>query len=69
MKITNENKRAARKVFRGSERLFQACWRQYLSYLRGAIDNPDSQTDIDSWLDSIASEKVNNYKSVFYIYG
>lgn len=50
-------------------RLFSACWRQYCAYLRSAIDNPHSDSDVLDWLDSIASEKVNNPKSKFYIYG
>jgi len=62
-------RKASRENFEGSNSLFSACWRQYLGYLHGATDNPESQDDIDSWLDSIASEKVNNPRSTFYIYG
>ena len=55
--------------FDGSARLFRACWNQYRSWLRGAIDNPESDADVLDWLDQIASEKVNNPNSAFYIYG
>jgi len=63
------SKDAARKEFDGSNSLFNACWRVYLGYLKGAIDNPSDQSDVDSWLRAIAAEKVNNPKSSFYIYG
>jgi hypothetical protein len=69
MQITADVKCRARINFSGSERLFSACWNQYLAWLRGAIDDPETQADVDQWLDQIASEKVNNPKSVFYIYG
>lgn len=59
----------ARKNFNGSAALFEACWRQYITYLNGAIDDPRNQGDVDSWLDTIASEKVNNSRSRFYIHG
>lgn len=62
-------KTAARKNFDGSSNLFEACWQLYRKYLRGAIDNPSNQADVDSWLEQIASEKVNNPRSSFYIYG
>jgi len=63
------DKQAARKNFDGNETLFESCWRQYRQYLRGSINNPTCQDDVDQWLDSIASEKVNNPKSPFYIHG
>ena len=53
----------------GSWRLFCACWNQYKSYLHASIDNPKSDIDVIEWLETIADEKVNNPKSVFYIYG
>lgn len=69
MEITKQVKADARKSFDGSQALFNACWNQYLAWLRGAIDSPDDQGDVDNWLDQIASEKVNNPRSKFYIYG
>lgn len=63
------DRKASRENFDGSDRLFAACWRQYLTYLAESIDNPTCQSDIDGWLESIASEKVNNPRSVFYLYG
>lgn len=63
------DKAISRKNFEGSNQLFESCWRKYLSYLNGSIDNPDCQENIDSWLETIASEKVNDSKSKFYIYG
>ena len=59
----------ARKSFDGSERLFRACWRQYLGCLDGSIDNPCSLSDIEDGLEAIALDKVNDPDSVFYIYG
>jgi hypothetical protein len=52
-----------------SWRLFLACWRQYRTWLRGAIDDPQSDDDVLGWLDSIAAERVNNPRSSFYITG
>ena len=63
------NKAKAKEIFDGTNDLFNACWKQYREYLKGSIDNPTCQEDIDAWLDTIASEKVNNPKSKFYIYG
>lgn len=60
---------ASAKNFDGGAALFSACWRVYLGYLRGAIDYPSDQGDVDRWLDQIASVLVNNPKSRFYIYG
>ena len=63
-------KQTARRAFRGSDRLFNACWNQLLGFCRqGAINWPTDQAELDNWLDSIASEKVNNPKSRFYICG
>lgn len=58
-----------RKRFISSERLFNACWNQYRQWLNGAIDDPQSDEDVLQWLDNIASEKVNNSQSSFFIYG
>lgn len=62
-------KKLARINFDGSQELFNACWRQYMTWLNGAIDDPKALSDVINWLDQIASEKVNNPKSRFYIYG
>jgi hypothetical protein len=53
----------------GSDSLKRACWNQFVSWLRGAIDNPETDAEVIEWLNAIASEKVNNPKSKFYIYG
>jgi hypothetical protein len=53
----------------GGDSLKRACWRQYVAWLRGAIDDPDDDENVIGWLESIAYEKVNNPKSKFYIYG
>lgn len=58
-----------RSKFEGSDRLFSACWSQYLRYLLSAIDHPLTDEDVTGWLDSIAAEKVNNPRSSFYITG
>ena len=63
------SKSEAREQFDGSVRLFEACWRQYREYLGGSIDHPESLDDVVEWLDQIASEKVNDSGSRFYIYG
>jgi len=59
----------SRKRFDGSKDLFESCWRQYRTFLIGAIDNPKDISDVLSWLDKIASEKVNDSKNRFYIGG
>lgn len=63
------SRRIAESHFDGTRRLFLSCWRTYLAYLNGDIDEPSDQNEVDSWLESIASEKVNDPKSSFYIYG
>jgi len=55
--------------FDGSLELFNASWREYRNYLNGSIDNPDCQLDVNEWIEQIASVKVNDPKSKFYIYG
>lgn len=62
-------KRAAKRRFNGSGRLFEACWRQYKGYTNSAISEPNNIREVMGWLDSIASEKVNNPNSRFYILG
>jgi len=62
-------KRVFRDRFKGSDALFEACWRQYRQYLNGAIDDPTCDDDVMGWLESIASERVNSSSSRFYLYG
>jgi hypothetical protein len=58
-----------RAKFRGSNRLFKACWSTYRAFLRSSIDSPSDDEEVHTWLDTIAADKVNNPKSTFYIYG
>jgi hypothetical protein len=59
------------KHFKGNSsiELFKSAWAEYIGYLRGAIDDPDDESDIVNWIEQIISAKVNNPKSKFYIYG
>lgn len=59
----------ANKKFDGSQALFDACWRKYRGFVNGATDDPQSILDVMNWLDSIASELVNDSSSRFYIRG
>ena len=68
-KIWRGIRRVAGKRFDGSQNLFNACWRQYRGFVNGGTDDPENIDDVMNWLDQIASEKVNNPSSVFYIYG
>lgn len=52
-----------------SDNLFNNAWKEYIRYLNGSIDNPNDEEDIYNWIDNIISEKVNNPKSKYYIYG
>ena len=63
------NRTVSRLNFGGTDRFFAACWSQYLRYLETAIDFPKTQEEVSAWLDSIASEKVNDPKSKFFIHG
>jgi len=58
-----------KKDFDGSTDLFNACWVEYLRRLGNSIDNPTSIMDIEENIEALASEKVNNPKSKFYIHG
>jgi len=69
MKYQLKKKSEYRKLSDDSERLFTSCWRKYTYYLKGSIDDPKSDSDVLNWLNSIASEKVNNSRSRFYITG
>ena len=59
------------KHFKGNSSLalFKSAWAEYIGYLRGAIDDPEDESDIVNWLEQIISVKVNNPKSKYYIYG
>lgn len=61
--------RKARQRFDGSRDLFDECWKEYLGFVAGGTDDPENIDDVMGWLDSIASEKVNDSESDFYIYG
>jgi uncharacterized protein (DUF427 family) len=52
-------------AFEGSERLFNACWNAY----RKAVREGNAIEDVSAFLDAMASDKVNDSKSVFYLYG
>ena len=66
---TLKTKAGYRDKFDGSERLFNACWREYRRLLASDIDNPQSDADVMDWLEELASERVNSGRSPFYIYG
>lgn len=58
-----------RKFPHESSRLFQACYRQLLQWIRqGAIYMPDLD-EACNWMDLLISERVNNPRSQFYMYG
>ncbi len=62
-------KSSTQNGFDGSQSLYDACWREFeRNMAMGAYDSMDQQR-ANQELDSIASEKVNNPKSKFYIYG
>ena len=58
-----------RRQFDGGNKLFAECWRRYKHFMLSSIDYPGSDEDVMSWLDSIASELVNDSSSKFYIHG
>jgi hypothetical protein len=63
-------KASLRAGFDGSDRLFRACYREYTGLITaGAIDYPRDKIDASGWLETLASGKVNNPRSVFYMYG
>jgi hypothetical protein len=68
--MNTKTKHEAQQLFEGSKDLFEACWKQYRALLlEGVLDHPETLTDVLAQLDDIASYKVNNPKSKFYIYG
>ena len=58
-----------RVKFDGSPALFAACWRQYRRLLASDIDNPTCDDDVFDWLEELASSRVNEGRSPFYIHG
>lgn len=63
-------KQELRRLFpRESDRLFSASYRQLRNWIRqGAIDTPDLFA-AQEWMEQLLSERVNNPRSSFYIYG
>ena len=53
-------------AFEGSERLFNACWREYTDYVK---DNGAPSMDVLDFVDEAASARVNNPRSSFYLRG
>lgn len=68
-KYTLKDKSYYRRQFDGSLALFTSCWNEYRRMLKGSIDDPTCDADVNDWLGNIASGKVNNPRSKFYIYG
>ena len=58
-----------RAQFDGSPALFTACWRKYRRLLSSDIDNPQCDSDVLDWLETLAGHRVNDSGSTFYIYG
>ena len=52
--------------FDGSRALFDACWRQMR---REVYTGSMPEDEVAAWLEAFASERVNNPRSKFYIYG
>ncbi len=55
-----------RKTFEGSEGLFESCWGEFLSWF---ADTCNSVYEIEECLDYLASQRVNDPKSKWYITG
>lgn len=66
---TLKPKRYYRNLFRGSTRLFDACWRVYRERFMEGVEEASSDHDVLVALDWHASRMVNNPSSSFYIYG
>ena len=58
-----------RAQFDASPALFSSCWREYRRLLSSDIDNPQSDSDVLDWLDTLAADRVNDGGSAFYIHG
>ena len=58
------------KSFDGSRDLFEAAWRKLRSYDKSSINlDWNDNKEVEQWLESLASEFVNDPESRFYIYG
>ena len=57
------------RLFDGSERLFNNCWREFLTVINNGLTTFNDDNDVLRVLDEIASTRVNNPKSKFYMYG
>lgn len=58
-----------RKENKGSDKLFDACWRRLIGdYYNVSYSGNTTQSVLDL-LDYYAAEKVNNSRSIFYITG
>ena len=58
------------KNFDGSRDLFESVWRKLRSYAKSSIDlDWNDNKEVEQWLESLASEFVNDPESRFYIYG
>lgn len=55
--------------FRGSRRLFDACWRKWRERYQEGIEEAASDHDVMVALNWHASQKVNDSRSVFYLHG
>lgn len=66
---TLKKKSAYRKLFDGSDALFNSCWRQYTRDVLQQYDSPASDADVLEWLETLAAERVNDCGSRFYMYG
>ena len=58
-----------RPRFDGSPALFTACWRKYRQLLSSHVDNPQCDSDVLDWLETLAGHRVNDGGSAFYIHG
>ena len=65
---TLSRKAEARKRFDGSERLFNACWRELNWFERNANALRDG-AEVAAYLYAAASRRVNNERSSFWLYG
>jgi hypothetical protein len=58
------------KSFDGSRDLFDTVWRKLRSYAKSSINlDWNDNKEVEQWLDTLASELVNDSSSRFYIYG
>ena len=58
------------KSFDGSRDLFDTVWRKLRSYAKSSINlDWNNNKEVESWLETLASESVNDSSSRFYIYG